>query len=325
VDSQGAIAKLRPEVLAAMDSFDPMSEFLRGTRSSTRNQYRKNLRYFFDWAYGSAPTPELVVNLLSLDQQSFNRLLGAYVSQESEKLSAATINNRIAALSSFLKYSRCQDLTTLTTEFISRKQAEPYRDTSGISLDELAAIFRQCDLSSRWGRRDRVLLLLLWENGLRRAEVSSLDVRHFDSKRLTLEIMGKGRDSRERVGITQRLADEICWMLGDRPKKPIPTDPLFVSYRSNGEISRLSPDRIYKIVRNSAERAGLSRTFSPHRMRHTCISLFLDAASGDTRAAQALSRHKDGNTLAIYDDRRKDLQRGVSERLSELLDSAIGG
>jgi integrase/recombinase XerC len=89
-------------------------------------------------------------------------------------------------------------------------------------------------------------------------------------------------------------------------------------------MSRLSPDQIYKTVRKIAQDAGIDRIFSPHRMRHTSVTTYLDISGGDVRSAQALSRHKDGNTLAIYDDHRKNLQGGVSQRLSELLDEAIG-
>lgn len=325
MNDKNAIVSLRSEVLAAMDSYDLMSDFLNGTKASTREQYRKNLKYFFEWAYGQSPSPELVANLMALEQPAFNRLVGAYIKEarENQGLTEATVNNRVAALSSLLKFSRVQNLTTLTTEAVNRLPVQTYRDTSGLSLEELKLVFAQCDRSTRHGRRNYALLRLLLENALRRAEVSSLNNVHFDKRRCTLEIKGKGRNEREFVTITPKLVELLVEMVGDRDKLKGEFDPLFVTYRSDGTMSRLSPDQIYKTVRKIAQDAGIDRIFSPHRMRHTSVTTYLDISGGDVRSAQALSRHKDGNTLAIYDDHRKNLQGGVSQKLSELLDEAI--
>ena len=78
-------------------------------------------------------------------------------------------------------------------------------------------------------------------------------------------------------------------------------------------------DSIYRIVQGYAEAAGIERRVSPHRLRHSSITAFLDASGGNLRAAQALSRHSNQNTLNLYDDNRRQEQKGASGLLEGLL------
>jgi integrase/recombinase XerC len=56
---------------------------------------------------------------------------------------------------------------------------------------------------------------------------------------------------------------------------------------------------------------------SPHRIRHSSITTALDKSDGDVRKVQKLSRHKNLNTLMIYDDNRNHDQLELSELLEE--------
>jgi integrase/recombinase XerC len=57
-------------------------------------------------------------------------------------------------------------------------------------------------------------------------------------------------------------------------------------------------------VRKFSEAAGIDKVVSPHRIRHSAITAYLDASDGNLRAAQGLSRHANLNTLNRYDDNR---------------------
>jgi integrase/recombinase XerC len=72
-------------------------------------------------------------------------------------------------------------------------------------------------------------------------------------------------------------------------------------------------------VQKLAKQAGLENDLSPHRLRHTAITMALDASGGDVRRVQRLSRHAKLETLLIYDDNRTDLQGEVTGMLASLL------
>jgi integrase/recombinase XerC len=105
-----------------------------------------------------------------------------------------------------------------------------------------------------------------------------------------------------------------------------PGQPLITSLSHNCYGSRIAGDSIYRIVHGYAEAAGITsgrqaneRRVSPHRLRHSSITAFLDASGGNLRAAQALSRHSNQNTLNLYDDNRRQEQKGASWMLEDLL------
>ena len=95
--------------------------------------------------------------------------------------------------------------------------------------------------------------------------------------------------------------------------------PLITSLSHNCYGARIAGDSIYRIVQGYAEAAGIERRVSPHRLRHSSITAFLDASGGNLRAAQALSRHSNQNTLTLYDDNRRQEQKGASGMLEDLL------
>jgi integrase/recombinase XerC len=97
--------------------------------------------------------------------------------------------------------------------------------------------------------------------------------------------------------------------------------PLFVNvspaYRGQG----LTADGLFKIVKEMALCAGIKGDLSPHRLRHTAITMALDMSKGDVRKVKRLSRHARLETLQIYDDNRTDMQGEITNELSGLLNS----
>ena len=72
-------------------------------------------------------------------------------------------------------------------------------------------------------------------------------------------------------------------------------------------------------MRDTAQAAGISKIISPHRIRHSAITAALDATNGDARKVQKLSRHRNLNTLMIYDDNRHQHQAEVTSLLADLV------
>ena len=73
----------------------------------------------------------------------------------------------------------------------------------------------------------------------------------------------------------------------------------------------------YKIVRRYCQKAGINKRMSPHRVRHSSITTALDKSNGNVRKVQKLSRHKNLNTLMIYDDNRNQDQLKLSNLLEQ--------
>ena len=135
----------------------------------------------------------------------------------------------------------------------------------------------------------------------------------------TLRIFGKGKGNQSEIislGIGTVTAIE-SWLSARGEHDP--DKSLFVSINPGYRDGRLSTQSIYDIVKSRCQDAGITKTMSPHRVRHGAITAALEATGGDVRRVQKLSRHSSLNTLLIYDDNRKNHQGEVADLLDSLV------
>ncbi|MDO4539349.1 MAG: site-specific integrase, partial [Coriobacteriales bacterium] len=149
--------------------------------------------------------------------------------------SAGTCNQRLATIKSYLWYAADRDVA-IQSVALSVSRITPVRGPEQIKekLSEaaLAAILAQPDPSTRKGVRDRAMLVLLYDSGIRLSELLGLrvgDVRLGDDPRIY--VTGKG--DRERVvAITPATAAHLAAHLGcAHGPDPDPGDPLFYTRR----------------------------------------------------------------------------------------------
>lgn len=241
-------------------------------------------------------------------------------------LQANTINRRLSAVKSMVRMARRLEMCDWTLAEVEGLLVKPYRDTRGITPSEFRLMMAFVNRFTLAGSRDYAMLTLLWEAGLRRSELVNCDVRHFDPEQKRLSILGKGRNDREWIDLTENGVEVVSGWL-ERRGKTVPADPLFISLDRATGGSRLSGTSVYLMVRALAKKAGVSENFGPHKIRHSGTTAYLEITDGDLRGAQAYSRHANLNTLKFYDDNRKQLQKKASAKLGEMIswNQASGG
>ena len=300
---------------------DLLAESLQQKRSkNTRTAYEKDLRYFFTAVSGNPPTPAVVMEFLKLDRCDALALVSNYRAKLIERdLKEATVNRSLAAIKDLVKYALMLGKCEWNLADVKNEQVKPYRDTTGISPEAFKGMMQQCERTTPKGKRDYALLRLLWENALRRGEVSALNIGDLDDDSRRLWILGKGRGTqKEAIALSIPVIKALQDWLTCHDRLAF-NQPLFFSIAHLTYGHRLSGTSIYRIVRGLATVAGIKKTMSPHRIRHSGITAALVATGGDVRRVQKLSRHSNLNTLMIYDDNRLDHQGEISDLLSELI------
>jgi integrase/recombinase XerC len=234
-------------------------------------------------------------------------------------LKSPTINRRLAVIKSLVSYAYNCGYCEFMIDTIKGEKIELYRDTTGIDPEAFKRVLGGIDRETLKGIRDYALLILLWSNALRRSEVSKANIGDFDQKSKTLRIFGKGRgNNAETVSLGTGTVTAIESWLTARGEHD-PDKALFCSINPGYRDGRLCPQGIYNIVSDRCQDAGITKTMSPHRIRHSSITAALEATNGDVRRVQKLSRHSSLNTLLIYDDNRKNHQGEVTDILDSLV------
>jgi integrase/recombinase XerC len=290
-----------------------LAAFLAGRKEETIKAYRADLEDF--QAFVGASTLDQAAGLLmARGLGEANALALAYRTHLVEReLAAITINRRLTALRSMIKLARTLGLIPRTLE-IQGLKTEGYRDTRGPGRNGFRALLEVLNgRSDAKTVRDRAILRCLFDLGLRRKEVITLDLEDFDRQAGTLAVLGKGRTAKNTLTLPPQTRQSLETWIDARGLEP---GPLFLTMnRANqGDGLRLTAAGLYGMVRELGRKAGLK--VWPHGIRHSAITEALDATSGNIRAVQRFSRHKDVRVVERYDDNRQDLAGEVARKVA---------
>ncbi len=274
------------------------------------------MRIFFDFLE-LAINAESIAWFLNLTQFEAIRLVLGYKSALRDRnLKSNTINRKVAAVKSLVSYARRTGRCNYTLDDIDGEKVQAYRDTTGVDSKSIKLILGIPNRSTQKGKRDYAILRLLWGLALRRAEVVSLNVGDLDLDQSCIWILGKGKSDKVRMSLGKKIIEALQdWLQVYKPSSG--KQPLFISLAHNGTGGdRLSDEHIYRLVRDSAKAAGISKPMAPHKIRHSAITHALDCVA-DVRSVKRLSRHANLQTLVVYDDNRQDLQKSITDLLEK--------
>lgn len=141
-------------------------------------------------------------------------------------------------------------------------------------------------------RRDLAILELLYASGLRRAEVTTIDLKDLDLRGREIRIHGKG--SKERVVVFNRTAaDAIEAYLRVRPHSR--DEALFLGRGGK----RLSPMHVWRIFRDIYKVSGIGQHATPHTLRHS-FATHLAENDVDLETIREFLGHESLATTGIY-------------------------
>jgi site-specific recombinase XerD len=191
---------------------------------------------------------------------------------------------------SFEDFNRTSDLARVRGE-----GANPRKSVDTAKIEKLLVVTRS-DLTLR-GRRDFAILSVLYGAGLRRAELTHLDLSHTDGGRLM--VFGKGRQWRT-TSLRQDARAALESWLQNRGTLP---GALFLAIHRSGALRprRLSTEAIARIVARRAHEAGVGE-LRPHDLRRAYATRLLEAGV-DVFVVQRSLGHRSVTTTQIYDCR----------------------
>lgn len=292
-----------------------IDSWLSGHKPTTARAYRRDLEHFATWANSEPLTA--INQLLAAGHGPANMLAhqwrGDMIAAE---LSPATVNRRLAALRSVINHANRAGLADWTLNVQSVK-AKQYRDTTGPGVEVVRQLLAATADTPK-GSRDRALIRLMFDRGLRRGEVVALDVADYDADRRSVWIIAKGSNESEPVTISRAAGEALDEWLSVRPGGSAP-GPLFVNLDRAGKGHRLTGRSVGRIVGDLGRSVGVDNV-RPHGLRHTAITEVLNRNGGNYRAALAFSRHAQLQTIKTYDDNRADLGGEMAEDLATALD-----
>lgn len=140
--------------------------------------------------------------------------------------------------------------------------------------------------------RNRAILLLLLDTGMRASELCGLDFSHVDTHNRRVRVMGKGAKERT-IPFSPRTGQTLWRYLTSRHDARA-NDSLIATVDEH----RLNRSRLQKILGKIGDRGGVSKVH-PHRFRHTFAIQYL-RNGGDPYTLQALLGHSSLDMVKNY-------------------------
>lgn len=204
-------------------------------------------------------------------------------------LATATRDQRIAKVKTIFRWAHLNGfLPTYPASVLHRPRRDWQPDP--LSVGEVGRLFEVAS-RGRNGIRNRAIVSLLLDSGIRSGELCGLKRTDFNLRIGQFVVTGKGGKVRS-VMVGKRTRDTIWRYLATRTPDDSPW--LFLTEHSRP----FSKDVLHRLVANMGREAGIERLY-PHRLRHTFAVLYL-RGGGDAFSLQAILGHESLVVTRMY-------------------------
>lgn len=298
---------IKNEMPYAVQEYAMYLRNIRGLSAKTVNDYCMDLRTFFRFLKRSRDLvdpklefSEITVQDVDVDLirtvRTFDIFEFMNFMADDRHVASSSRQRMSTSLKSFFKYLTVHEklLDKDPTENLTppkKKKALPHFLSLEQSIELLEAV------EGPDAERDRCMLTLFLNCGMRLAELVSLNVSDVRHNNATIRILGKGNKERM-VYLNPACLEAIDAYLAVRPKEGvIDRDALFLSKRR----TRISPKTVQYIVKKYLDKIGLSGPgYSVHKLRHTAATLMYRYGDVDIRVLQDILGHANLGTTEIY-------------------------
>jgi len=256
----------------------------------TVQRYEKSLRMFEE--YFKTLSEELDWTTVDAD------IIRGWMEQRMDDgMKATTVNADLASVKTFFRFA-------LVRKMVGK---DPAHLITGPKKDKPLPVFvKESDMNrlldeEEWSDkyknvRARTIIILLYETGMRRAELRGLNDQDIDFETRQLKVTGK-RNKQRLIPFGDELAKELEHYVEVRDQNVERQDPEAFFLNKHG--MRVTEDQIYQDVKENLSRVTMMKKRSPHVLRHSFATAMLNHDAG-LESVRRLLGHESLETTQIY-------------------------
>lgn len=259
----------------------------KGLAQNTLHSYQRDLKMFFAFLKQREKT--------TMDQIVEGDIIAFLSSLKDESYATSSICRALVALKMFFRFLKRERaiLEDRTSHLDSPRMWQLIPEV--LTIVEVEALFRVLDVSTEIGARDKAILQVIYASGLRVSEVCGLNLQDVDD--VVIRVKGKGGKERI-VPIAKTAVSAIDHYLGSFRSSNVASEKqaaLFVTEKGK----RMDRILVWKRLKLYAKQAGITKTISPHTLRHSFATHLLENGA-DLRVIQEMLGHASIATTDRY-------------------------
>ncbi len=272
----------------------------RKTAANTLAAYRRDLQLFLDF--------------LTTQNVSISKCDKALVAKFKELLvkngkSVSTVSRCMSSVRSFYKYLFVTDKVTDNPAKEIKNDKSEKKELEILTEEEIDRLLAQPDVKDFKGKRDKAMLELMYATGVKVSELMALDISDVNLKMNFVRCRSeKGKDSERIILLYPAAVKEIDdYLKHARSYFVSDTEETALFVNVNGD--RMTRQGFWKLLKSYADSAGISKSITPHTLRHSFATHLLQNGA-DIHDIKDILGHADISSTQIYTDYIKNKVNG---------------
>lgn len=215
---------------------------------------------------------------------------------EEKKEKSTSVSRKISSIRSFYRYLNNQNVVKSNPFQLLNLPKKEKKLPRYFEYNELLDLFEVPDINTPLGKRNRLILEMLYATGVRVGELVNIKVSDINLNDKKITILGKG--NKERIVYYNDVTSKYLkkYLSEARIKLNInKSDYLFLNYRGGKLTTRGIQDVLNKII----TKTSLNKKISPHMLRHSFATHLLNEGC-DLLSVQQLLGHSSLSATSIY-------------------------
>lgn len=255
--------------------------------ANTVISYRNDLEQFYQYI-------KKAFDIENISEASHLYIRSWMAQMSEDNMGARSINRKISALRSYCKFLMKRGLLEKDPTIKIQPPKTTKRLPVYVEQQDIGKLFDLVTFDDNFnGRRDRMVLELLYNTGMRRAELLNLKDSDVDTARRYIKVLGKGNKERL-IPVSQQMATSLAAYMEE--KRTIHGSGwLMVTDKG----AKLYPEMAYRIVKKFLSLVTTIEKRSPHVLRHT-FATHLTNNGAEINAVKDLLGHASLAATQVY-------------------------
>ena len=215
--------------------------------------------------------------------------------------SVATVSRSMSSLRSFYKYLVVSGITDVnpTVEIKNDKTEKKFFEI--LTEEEIDKLLAQPDTTDFKGVRDKAMLELLYATGMKVSELMSLNISDVNLKMGCVKCRNSKDASKNRIILLYPSAVKVVGEYISNSRSYFVSDPDEASLFVNTNGGRMTRQGFWKLLKMYAGEAGISKSITPHTLRHSFATHLLENGA-DINDIKSILGHADISSTNVYSE-----------------------